>query len=330
MNAEKLYSELKEDKIRSIYYLYGADEYLKQESYNRLTGAVLESGIKDFNCDIFFGGEVNVDSVITAANTFPVMAERRLVVLKDANRLTAGDEESLLSYISNPSPYTTLIMVGSSVDKRKKFFSSLGKNNALVDHSPPYENEMPKWIKWIAKKKNVSISAEAVRCLVDIVGNDLGSIENEIEKASIYLGDRQTIELEDIEAVTVDVKEITIFQFIDAIGNKDLAASLKKLNKIMDSGMSPLLIISMIARQMRLIWVGIDTLKKGGTDSDLRKKVRLPTGAFRNYRRQLKLFKEAEIKKAFNDLTELDLKFKSTAVDKGKSLELFAFKLCGY
>ena len=94
--------------------------------------------------------------------------------------------------------------------------------------------------------------------------------------------------------------------------------------------MSPLLIINMIARQLRLIWVGIDTLKRGGTDADLRKKVKLPPVVYRNYCHQLKLFKEAEIKKAFNELTELDLKFKSTAVDKEKSLELFAFRFCGY
>jgi len=330
MNAENLYAELKEGKIRDIYYLSGADEFLKKESYNRLTSAVLAGAMKDFNLDVFFGGAADIGSVISSANTFPVMAARRLVVIKDANKMSAADEEKLLSYIEKPSPGTTLLMVGNSIDKRKKFYSTIGKKFSLIDHSSPYENEMPKWIRWIAKKKGVAISTEAVACLVEIVGNDLASIENEIEKASLYLGERTTIELGDIEAVTVDVKVITIFQFIDAIGSKDLKESLIKLKKILDSGMSPLLILNMIARQLRLIWVGMEALRKGGTDSDLRKKVKLPPSVFRNYCRQLKLFKETEIRCAFDALTALDLKFKSTSVDKEKSLELFTFKLCGY
>ena len=329
MKAEELLRKLKDEVVDPLYFIYGNDEFLKNQSLAKIKELALQGGMPDFNFDLFHAGETDISRIMSVLSTLPVMAKRRLVILKDADKLKSQDQETLLSYFNDPSPTTTLLMVGSDVDKRKTFFSTLLKKGALVEHNHPYEREMPKWIKWIAKKKGFEISDNAARCLVDIVGNDLSSVANEIEKASVYLGDKgKRIDLEDIEAVTIDMRERTVFQLIDALGKKNLKKSLENLKRLLDSGESPLLILNMIVRQLRLIWTGLDIMKGGGGESEVRKRVKLPPFVFKDYLKQIKLFKEEELREAYDSLFDLDLKFKSSPIDKERALELLVFKLC--
>ncbi|MDH3975159.1 MAG: DNA polymerase III subunit delta [Deltaproteobacteria bacterium] len=329
MKPDDLYRDIKAGKFSPVYYLFGDEDLLKEESFARLKEAVLAGGLADFNCDLFHAGEVEISKVISAASTLPVMAQRRLVVLKDADKLKAADEEQLLAYLEDPSPSTALVMVGRTADKRKKFFLALSKKGCAVEHSRPYEREMPKWIKWLAGKKDLQISERACRYLADIIGNDLTSISSEIEKVSLYSGPGKRIEVEDLEAISVDVKARTVFQLIDALGEKDLKSSLENLKKLLDSGESPILILSMILRQLRLIWIGKDILKRGGKEDEVRKKTKLPPFVVKNYLKQVKVFSEEELKRAYDSIFDLDIKFKSSPVDKEKALELLMFRLCG-
>lgn len=329
MKSEDLYRDIKAGKFSPFYYLFGDEDLLREESFTRLKSAILAGGLADFNYDLFHAGEVDISKVIAAASTLPVMAPRRLVVLKDADKLKAAEEEQLLTYFEDPSPSTALVMVGRGADKRKKFFLTLSKKGSAVEHSRPYEKEMPKWIKWLAGKKDLQISESACRYLVDIIGNDLTAIASEIEKVSLYAGQGKRIEVEDLEAISVDVKARTVFQLIDALGEKDLKGSLVNLKKLLDGGESPILILSMILRQLRLIWIGKDILKRGGKEEEVRKKTKLPPFVIKNYLKQVKLFSEEELKKAYDSIFDLDIKFKSSPIDKEKALELLMFRLCG-
>ncbi|MBE9505138.1 MAG: DNA polymerase III subunit delta [Proteobacteria bacterium] len=329
MKAEELLRKLRDDVVDPLYFIYGNDEFLKQQSVSKIKAIALQGGMADFNFDLFHAGEADMSKIMSVLSTFPVMAKRRLVILKDADKLKSQEREVLLPYFNDPSPTTTLLMIGGDVDKRKTFFSTLVKKGALVEHNHPYEREMPKWINWIAKKKGFEISDNAARCLVDIVGNDLSSVANEIEKASIYIGDKgNRIELEAIEAVTIDMRERTVFQLIDALGKKNLKKSLENLKRLLDGGESPLLILNLIVRQLRLIWMGLDIMKRGGGESEVRLRVKLPPFVFKDYLKQIKLFKEEELREAYDRLFDLDLKFKSSPIDKERALELLVFKLC--
>lgn len=328
MKPEELFTELKNGEIRPFYYLYGEEDLLKSESFSRLKDAVLQGGIPDFNFDQFYYGDADISKVVSAASTLPVMSPKRLVVLRDAEKLKVDEQEMFLSYLDNPSPSTTLIFVGRSADKRKKFFSTISKAGSLIEHSHPHEREMPKWIRWVAKKKGVNISDAAARYLVEIIGNDLTSISSEVEKLSLYVGDRKNIELEDVESITVDSKTNTVFQLTDAIATKNLKDSLVYLKKLLEGGESPIMIISMIVRQLRLIWTGVSMKNQGAGEDEIRKRISLPPFIFKNYLRQVKYFREEELSMAYENLFELDVKFKSTRIDKERALELFMFQVC--
>lgn len=328
MKPEELFAELKKGEVRPFYYLYGEEDLLKAESFARLKEAALQGGIPDFNFDQFYYGDMDVSKLVSAACTLPVMSPKRLVVLRDAEKLKTAEQEMLLTYLANPSPSTTLIFIGRSADKRKKFFSTIAKAGGLVEHSHPHEREMPKWIRWVAKKKGVEVSDGAARYLVEIIGNDLTSISSELEKLSLYVGDKKCIDLEDVEAVTVDSKTNTVFQLTDAIATKNLKDSLVYLKKLLEGGESPIMIISMIVRQLRLIWTGVSMKNRGAGEDEIRKRISLPPFIFKSYLRQVKFFREDELAKAYENLFELDVKFKSTRIDKERALELFMFQVC--
>ncbi|MBE9536306.1 MAG: DNA polymerase III subunit delta [Proteobacteria bacterium] len=328
MKPEELFAELKNGELRPFYYLYGEEDLLKTESFARLKEAALQGGIPDFNFDQFYYGDADVSKLVSAASTLPVMSPKRLVVLRDAEKLKGDEQEMLLAYLANPSPSTTMVFVGRSADKRKKFFSTISKAGGLVEHSHPHEREMPKWIRWLAKKKGVEVSGAAARYLVEIIGNDLTSISSEVEKLSLYVGDSKRIELEDVEAVTVDSRTRTVFQLTDAIATKNLKDSLIYLKKLLEGGESPIMIISMIVRQLRLIWTGVSMKNRGAGEDEIRKRISLPPFIFKSYLRQVKFFREDELAKAYENLFELDVKFKSTRIDKERALELFMFQVC--
>jgi len=328
MDAEALFAELKKGELRPFYYLCGEEDLLKAESFAKLKAASLKGGLPDFNFDQFYYGDIDVARVVSAASTLPVMSPKRLVVLRDAEKLKAEEQEMLLTYLANPSPSTTLVFVGRSADKRKKFFSTISKAGGLVEHSHPPEREMPKWVRWVAKKKGVEVSPDAARYLVEIIGNDLTSISSELEKLSLYVGDKKRVDLEDVEAVTVDSKTRTVFQLTDAIATKNLKDSLLYLKKLLEGGESPIMIISMIVRQLRLIWTGVSMKNRGAGESEIRKRISLPPFIFKSYLRQVDFFREDELARAYERLFELDVKFKSTRIDKERALELFMFQIC--
>ena len=122
MKAEELLRKLKNDVVDPLYFIYGNDEFLKNQSLAKIKEIALQGAMPDFNFDLFHAGEADISKIMSVLSTLPVMAKRRLVILKDADKLKSQEQESLLSYFNDPSPTTTLLMIGNDVDKRKTFF----------------------------------------------------------------------------------------------------------------------------------------------------------------------------------------------------------------
>ncbi|MFH2012708.1 MAG: DNA polymerase III subunit delta [Pseudomonadota bacterium] len=329
MTPQELTRHLEKEEVLPVYYLYGDETYLIDEALRNIEERVISSGFKDFNYDIFYGSENVAPEIINAAQTIPALSQKRLIVVKDAGQLSAKDIEQLTSYISDPSPFACLVFIGEKVNLRAKFFVHLLECGVIAQLNHPKERELPYWIQKVAGRFNNKISKDAVALLIEVVGNNLQQLYNEIEKVSIFIGEKRTIEVEDFEAVVTELKVESIFTLVDAVGNKDREKALNILIKILASGEDHLRILGMIIRQFRLIFITKELLQKGLKPTEIGNKLKINRYFLEGFLKQVDQFSFDELKGAFDKFLNTDLALKSSRISKRLILERLILDLCG-
>ncbi|MBI5286450.1 MAG: DNA polymerase III subunit delta [Deltaproteobacteria bacterium] len=317
--------------ILPVYYLYGSETYLIDEAVRVLKERVLSPGLKDLNCQTLYVKETDVPTIIFAAQTLPLMAQKRLVLVKEAEALTNPQSEGLIPYINNPAPTTCMVFVASinRVDKRFAFFSELEKMGYLFYFRSLTRGQLLSWIKGEVKRSGKEITDMAVEVLLDVVGEDMMDIKGELGKLIIFVGDCRVIDVDDVEAVVADVKIDTIFNLTESIGRRDLKGALKALHKVMKGGEVPVRILGMVARQFRILWKVKAMSKKGIPRARMAQLAGVFPSYLDGYISQSKGFAEEELFKVFNILRKTDAAIKSGR-QQGFILEKFVVDLCSH
>jgi len=315
--------------ILPIYYIYGPETYLVDEEVKALKERVLSHPFKDLNYQTIYAKEADISTILGAAQTLPVMAPRRLILVKEAEALTHSQLEGLIPYINNPAPTTSLVLIAytSKVDKRLSFFSILEKKGYLFYFGPLFRNQLPSWIKGEAKRLGKGITDEAIGGLLEVVGDDIGDIKGEMDKLALYVGERRVIDGADVEAVVASVRMDTIFDLTESIGRRELKRALLALQGVMERGEAPPKILAMIARQFRILWRVKALNKRGISGERLARLVGVSPNYLDGYMRQSKGFGEGGFLMIFKMLHRADIAIKSERL-QGLILERLVMDLC--
>lgn len=229
--------EIKQGQFRPIYLLMGDEAYFIDALTELLSESVLTEEEKDFNLQTFYGVDADVNEVITAARRFPMMAQRQLVILKEAQNL---DKIELLEvYARNPMHSTVLLITykHGTVDRRKAWVKSIDKVGVLFESKKLYENQIPSFITSWFKERSIGIDAKSAQMLTDHVGNDISKLIPELQKLEISLDNNaRRITSELIEKNVGISKDFNNFELQRAIINKDIASANRIVNYF---GMNP-------------------------------------------------------------------------------------------
>ncbi|HEX6845620.1 MAG TPA: DNA polymerase III subunit delta [Chitinophagaceae bacterium] len=227
MSHEKIIAEWKKKVFRPFYWLEGEEEYFIDKVVDYAEHNILNETEIGFNLTVFYGKDANWPDVINACRRYPMFSERQVVLLKEAQQMR--DIEKLEPYIENPLNSTILVVSykEKKIDGRTKFAKLLKERGVLLSTKKIYENQLPQWTEEIVHNHGYEISKKALMLLVDHIGNDLNRIENEIEKILVNLGNRKTINEDDIEEFIGISKEFNVFEFQHALGNKDLPGCIR-------------------------------------------------------------------------------------------------------
>jgi len=224
-------SELRSGVYRPVYYLMGEEGYFT----DKITDYIIENALTevehDFNLTVFFGLETDIDTVINTAKRFPMMAERQVVVVKEAQALKNID--NLIYYLQNPQPTTVLVFAhkNGSLDKRKKVATEVDRNGVVLDTKKFREDHLPSFISSYLKEKGLTADPKSVLMLRESIGADLARIAGEIDKLSISLPqDATAITPELVEEHIGISKEYNNFELQNAIVNKDVYKANKIIN----------------------------------------------------------------------------------------------------
>ena len=174
----------KANRFSPIYLFHGEEDFLIDEALQLIIGKVLDEGTKGFNLDVVYGSKVEVKDVVAHASSFPMMRGRRVVVVKEFEKLATTDvaKDVIGAYINNPLESTILALVALDPDFRKRPFADLKKKAELVECKPLYDNQVPAWIADRVKSQGRQTNAEACRLIQAYVVNSLRSLQNELDK----------------------------------------------------------------------------------------------------------------------------------------------------
>ena len=257
MDYSQIITDLKNKKYAPVYFFEGEEPFFMDRISDFILENVLTEDEKGFNQTILYGKDLSLDSIMTAAKRFPMMAERQVVVIREAQNIK--NIEDLSHYVEKPMRSTILVFnyKYKTIDKRKKLYKALQKNGVFLESKPLYENKIPAWISEYLKEKNLGIDPRAAQMITDFVGSDLQRIVNELEKVTISLVPGTSIMPEDVEKNIGISKEFNTFELQNALGNKDILKSNRIINYFIDNEkLHPLtVIIGMLVTYFRKLLI---------------------------------------------------------------------------
>jgi DNA polymerase-3 subunit delta len=316
--------------VGPLYCVCGEESYLAERAVDRLLALVVDPAFRDFNQDIFYGNEVRGDEVLTAANTLPVFVQHRVVLVRRAGEMSAAALDACSSYLDNPCPSTLLLLVAQKVDGRKRFFAELKKRDLLVEYRRPYENQLPVFIRQEFHQRGKSVGADASAMLVALAGTDLRELASQIEKACIYVGERQQVTAADIREVVSAARIDSVFELPNALGSRDLQRALRVLTTILRDGESPVMLVGAIVRHFRQLWVLRQLHGKRLSAADIQKQSGVPPFFFKGMLEQALRFSEREYRGIFGALYSADLALKGMGGDTDVgSMRTLIFSITG-
>ncbi len=224
---------IKKGDPASIYILHGPESYFIDEIVALLEKSVVEEDAKDFNLNIFYGKEADIDFVMATAKQFPVMAPRRLVILKEAQSLDKVKTalHDFAPYMRHPNGQTFFVIAfkGDSLTATSTLLKSAKEAGAVIFNSPEIKDwELAPHVKTYAQGRGISIDDNAVTLLCESVGAPLSKLFGEINKLVLSKGTQKgRITIDDVTALTGASKEYNNFSLTNALVNRNYPAALK-------------------------------------------------------------------------------------------------------
>lgn len=241
LSPEQLAKRLADRKLGGIYFLHGDNEYLKEEAAMQIVAAHLDPATRDFNYDQLRGTDVEPDTLASIANTPPMMAEWRVVVVRDAQALSASarSRAPIEALLEKKAPDLALVLVASLPDKSKaQFFDRLKRDAVSVEFRALSDTDIPGWLVARAETRGLRLDAAAARALATAIGDDLGILVQELAKLEGYVGERRHIKRADVEALVGALPRQDRWQWLDMVGSGDFAAARRQLPILLDQAES--------------------------------------------------------------------------------------------
>ncbi|MGY8939568.1 MAG: DNA polymerase III subunit delta [Flavobacteriales bacterium] len=222
-------ADIKNGNIKPIYFLMGEEPYYIDKISDYIEAHVLADSEKGFNQQVMYGRDVTIEDIVGAAKRYPMMAERQVLIIKEAQDLSRNIEK-LLSYAENPQPTTVLVLnyKYKKLDKRKKLHKVIAKTGCIFESKKLYENQVSDWIRKVLSENNYKIEPKASLMLVEFLGTDLSKISNELAKLKLVLPQGTIISDTHIEENIGISKDFNNFELRKAVGEKQIV----KANRI--------------------------------------------------------------------------------------------------
>lgn len=318
-------SDLKARKFNPVYFLQGEESFFIDLISDYIEAHALDEAEKSFNQVIVYGKDVTMANVLVHARRFPMMAEKQVVIVKEAQEIQDLNRDSgarlLLDYLKNPVPSTILVFghKHKALDKRKELGKNIVKLATTITGKKLYENQLPDFVTEYAAGKGVKIETNAVQALCEFVGNDLSRLTNEFDKLVISLREGQAITADQVLNQVGVSREYNIFELQKALIQCNTLAAAKIVNYFeSNTRRNPVIpVVAFLYSFFSKLLVAAQASDK--SEKGLVSQLKISPYAVRDYSLALRHYSALKIAENVTYLKEADLKLKG--VNTGSTTE---------
>jgi DNA polymerase III subunit delta len=300
-------------RIQTLYLFVGEEQYLQERALRLLNGTV-DQALRAFNVSVFSigsdngaGSKVTAAMALDAANQMPMMSARRIVVVRDFDKIKEDELEPVLAYLKNPAPTTALVFQAVSPDKRRKLTAALMKTCEVLTFDFVDEGRAKRWAQDRLKQSGCSIDSAALTLLIGLVGTGLTRLANELEKLAAY-ADGGAINSAAVKELVPRAREHTSWELWDAINARDRKRALRLMQRLLDDS-DALPILGSLASLYRRLLTGKQLLEGGASEQSITK----ATGQWSDtFLTRLRRASRAEIVRGLRRIAEVDNAIKNS------------------
>ncbi len=337
MTPDQALAEAREGKLRPVYLVLGEERHLAAEVVRALREAALAGATPGLNDEQLVAGEVSVDAVLAAARTLPMFAKRRLVLLRSLERWDAQAEkkanaealDKLADYLEKPSASTTLVLVASKLDKRRRLVTIAQKAGCLVACDALSRDALPRWIERNARDKGNALAPGVADLLAELAGPELASVADAVERVCLYAGAGNEVSEDHVAECVVRLRPTTVWELVDAVGRRDAGAALAALSRVYDPSDRGLRLLGVLAWSARQLLKFESAARQGASPEEAAKRAGAPPFKARELKRQVERVTRAELEQWLETLARVDLALKGGSKRPPQAvLEHAILKLC--
>jgi DNA polymerase-3 subunit delta len=343
MTPDEAIAKAERGELLPVWLLAGEEKLLRDQALAAIANAAVEGALADFNVDKFTAGDASVEQILAATRMVPMMAKRRLVIVRGIERWDASasgeseDEDTkslppldrLADYAKSPIDSTCLVLVAQKLDGRRKLVTLAKKSGFVVDCAPLDGRKLPGFVRARATSKGHPISPETCERIAEIAGPDLSQLDDVMERLSLYVGKGQPITDEAVSTCVTRVRLADVWKLVDAASAKDLGRVLALFADVYDPRDRGLPLVGALAWSLRQLLKLESALQTGASLDEAAKIAGIyPAFKARDLAAKLKAFRPRELERWLVVLQEADASLKSSRRTPDAILEEMFTRLC--
>lgn len=305
------------------YLLLGKERFLKQEFIQDLRKKCFPSGDSGFNFINFTAKKDSLGAFFDFCRTAPFLSQKRMAVFWDADKLSAADKERFLTEWNGAFPTSAEIVICSdeSNARRDSLLQGISEKTKPLTFHVPFDRDIPGWIAASAKKREKILDRTAAHLLVDRIGKDLALVDAAIEQLSIYVSPKTAITAADVEALLGKSAEQDVFALMDYLMDRNTAAALSQLRRLMGEGVRGPEILAVLALQADKLKKGLVLLKEGVPAERIGGELRIHSFFLDKFMKQLRGLSPEKILHLSRKMLDADQAIKTGRRDEASALE---------
>lgn len=324
-----LKNQIEQRELKSLYLFYGEEGFLIDTYRGRIKKSLLTEADELMNLDELEGA-VAVDHIIACAETFPLMVDRRLVIVQDSGYFAPGksenDVQALSAFFEYVPPETVLIFIESKVDKRSRTFKALEANGMAVEFKALDEEGLAKWIMIEARRRKLRIEKLTAQYLIHYCGTDMSDLNMEMNKLFSYKEGTGIVERKDIEDIVTMSLETNVFHMMDAIGNQRVQEAYRIYQNLLKTGENDYYIFSLVRRQIDMLFKTAVYQRDHYDASSIARAMGIRDFMARKNMQQASKFPIKKLSEAMDETLKYDVGIKSGTITAGRAIELLIAK----
>jgi DNA polymerase III subunit delta len=317
LSYEQLETAFRHQNLKPLYFLFGEETFLIDELQRLLIDTALAPHERDFNFDLVYGPETDAQAVLALCASYPVMAQRRVVVVREFEKLK--NNRLFASYAEQPNPSAVVFLACSGKPNLTTHpYRALKAHAAWAEFKPPYANQMPGWIQKRVQARGHEIEPQGAQMLAEFVGTDLRAAVTEIDKLITYTGGRKTITADDVVYAGGQSRDFNVFELQRAIGEGRYVDAVRITEQLLRQSSAArseaLMIVSVLTSYFTKLWKLTGSNVKTAPDKAVAARIGVSPFFVREYIVSAQRMGRRAIEEGFSALLAADYELKGGAV----------------